>query len=195
MIAIFLLPALAAAYVWQAGDVMKSRADTIADYQTEASAASRLEAWEAATSMIQTHPLIGVGFVSFGPAFPYHSENKPREAHNTFFQIAAESGVIAGAMYVLLVLSCIRAVWVRGNYLRERVGSSDDRFFYAINEGTLVAFSGFVICSLFLSLHVYELFWFLCLMVNGTLYLSPRRPTRQSSQVNVLSAASAASVN
>jgi probable O-glycosylation ligase (exosortase A-associated) len=167
-----LLPVFAVAYIWQAGDVMKERAGTIIEYQTETSASSRLEAWDAATNMIREHSITGVGLSSFITAFPDYSDAVPREAHNTFFQIAGESGLLAGAMYLAIVTSSLLVLWRNGIRLRRRESdiNHEVRNLLWINEATLVGFSGLVICSLFLSLQLFELFYFLLVLVNTLNY-------------------------
>jgi putative inorganic carbon (hco3(-)) transporter len=172
LIGLALIPALLVAFIWQGGDLMKGRAETISQYQTESSAATRLQAWRAASRMIADHPLIGVGLASFGPAFPHYSEDKPREAHNTFLHITAESGVFAGAMYALIVIACIVSLWRSGNRLRAQdasLGASSS--LYLINEAALIAFCGLVTCSLFLSLQDFEIFYCLNVFANAVLYL------------------------
>jgi O-antigen ligase len=175
---LLLIPAFAVAYFWQAGDLMRERARTIDEYRTEASAASRLEAWSAALNMIADHPLTGVGLASFGPAFPEYSDKKPREAHNTILQITAETGVIAGVAYIAIVVSSILALWRNGNRLRREAVSHPENNLYLINEATLVSFCGLVACSLFLSLQMFEVFYFLCVMTNTVLFIG-REPAPQ----------------
>lgn len=167
---LLLIPALAGAYFWQAGDLMRERAGTISD-TSETSSASRLDAWRTATRMIADNPVVGVGLASFPPAFPSYSPTKPREAHNTFFQIAAESGLIAGLLYLLVVFSCIGGLWRNGKALRKMQIEGSPTTLYLINEATLVAFCGLFVCSMFLSLQIFEIFWCLCLMTNAVLYL------------------------
>ena len=170
-----LIPAFIVAYLWQAGDTMKERAGTISEYDTETSASSRLEAWSAASKIIADHPLTGVGLASFGPAFPNYSDKKPREAHNTLVQITAESGILAGTMYLLILLSSIVALWRHGNRLR-RIGlESGKDSIYLINEATLVALCGFLACSMFLSLQLFEIFYCLCLVANAILFIGRNR--------------------
>jgi len=181
LLGLLLLPAFAGAYFWQAGDLMKERAETIGEYRTETSASTRLEAWSAALGMIRDHPVTGVGLGSFGPAFPDYSDKKPREAHNTALQISAESGAIAGLMYVLVVVVSILTLWRNGSRLREqRSGSAPDTQrdqLYLINEAVLVAFFGFTVCALFLSLQLSEILYCLCLLVNAVLLVSARQPS------------------
>jgi putative inorganic carbon (HCO3(-)) transporter len=178
-----LIPAFAGAYFWQAGDLMKERAGTIGEYRTETSASTRLEAWTAALGMVRDHPVTGVGLGSFGPAFPDYSDKKPREAHNTAFQISAESGAIAGVMYLLVVVVSIIALWRNGTRLRDQrvdspVPGERDQL-YLINEAVLIAFLGFVVCALFLSLQLSEIFYCLCLLVNAVLLVSARQAAAQ----------------
>jgi probable O-glycosylation ligase (exosortase A-associated) len=164
----------AVAYQLEAGDTMKSRADTISDYEQEDSAESRIKAWKAAIGMIESHPLTGVGLSSFGVAFPDFSNETPREAHDTFLQISAESGVIAGIMYVLVVSVSIVVLWRRGKTLEQDDENDGPSFLYIANEAILASFIGLVICSLFLSLHVYEIFYFLCALVGALSLISKR---------------------
>jgi probable O-glycosylation ligase (exosortase A-associated) len=173
LIGVMLIPAFILAYIWQAGDLMKSRTQTISEYKTEESAATRLEAWSAAMNMVSKYPISGVGLASFGPAFPDHSDKEPRVAHNTFFQISAESGIIAGIMYILITISIITGLWKNGiRYRNEHASSQMNHLLFYLNEATLVGFCGIVVCSVFLSLQVYEVFYFLCLISNTILYLS-----------------------
>ena len=182
MLGFLLIPAFIGAYYWQAGDLMKDRAGTIGEYRTETSASTRLEAWDAALGMIKAHPVTGVGLASLGPAFPDYSDKKPREAHNTALQISAESGAVAGLMYLLIVVTSIVALWRNGTRLRDQRSAGDNSnrdLLYLINESVLIAFFGFAVCALFLSLQMSEIFYCLCLLVNAVLLVSGRESSGQ----------------
>lgn len=185
--AFFLIPAAIFAFYWQGGPVMQERAGTITEYQSERSAASRIEAWSVAVEMIMRYPLTGVGLTSFIPAFSDHSHYDPREAHNTFFQIAAETGVIGGGGYLLVLWFTVRGLLRNAKLLRgeatENLG--DNIFLVSVNEAVLVSFLGLITCSLFLSLHVYELFYFLCLLANAISYLCSVPGDRHQETVEV----------
>lgn len=180
LLGLWLIPAFIVAYQWQAGDVMKERADTISEYSTETSASSRLEAWDAAVNMIAEHPLTGVGLNSFGPAFPHYSDKKPREAHNTLLQITAESGILAGTVYLLIVVSSIVGLWRHGSRLRPIELEPGTNALYLISEATLAALCGLFVCSMFLSLQMFEIFYCLCLTVNAILFIGQKRGVDQS---------------
>lgn len=172
LLGLALIPAFLFVYNWQAGSLMKSRADTISNYQADASAEDRLDAWRAAGRMIAAHPITGVGLASFGPAFPDYSDKHPREAHNTLLQITAQSGLLAGAMYVLIVLTSLRGLWRNGARLKARDGPKEGDMLFCINEATLIALAGLVVCSFFLSLQEFEIFYCLNVLANAVLYLS-----------------------
>lgn len=157
-------------FSWQAGDIMKGRAQTIPDYQEDESVLGRIYSWEAAIKMIKDHPVIGVGFASFGPAYPDYSDNKPREAHSTFLQISAESGIIAGSMYILIVILYSQALLKTRNKSFEY----EDKFLFFLNEALIASFAGIIVCSLFLSLQYFEIFYYICAMIHITAIVSTR---------------------
>jgi O-antigen ligase len=172
---LLLVPAFVVAYQWQAGAVMKERAGTIEEYASETSAETRIQAWHAAVGMIAAHPVVGVGLASFGVAFPDFSDKQPREAHNTFLQISAESGVLAGLMYLLLGFGSVVALWRNGKWLKSKSLPDWDEKLHLVNEAALCGMSGFVACSLFLSLQMSEIFFCLCAIAQAVLLIS-RRP-------------------
>lgn len=175
LLGLALIPAFLLVFAWQGGSVMQERADSISSYQQNESAQERIESWHAATAMILDHPFTGVGLASYGPAFPHYSNKQPREAHNTFLQIAAESGIGAGAGYVLTVLGCLATLWKNGNRLRQEPQQEAGRFYFAANEATLVGFAGLVVCSLFLSLQQFEVFYYLAVMANVVAFIEAKR--------------------
>ena len=178
MIGIGMILLFAVAYQYQAGETMKSRAETITDEQ-ESSTATRLTAWKTAIKMIEDNPLTGVGLASFGVAWLDYSWSKPHEAHNTFFQTAAEAGLIAGIMYLLIVFTTVIDLWKRGSAFRRSNSTYEGNFFYCFNEALLTSFIGLVICSLFLSLQVYEIFYFFCVSSSVLVFLDEEKADRQ----------------
>jgi probable O-glycosylation ligase (exosortase A-associated) len=157
------------AFAWQAGDLMKDRSSTIASYEQEDSAASRLDAWKAASRMMAAHPITGVGFASFGQAFPYFSDTAPRIAHNTFFQVGGEWGIGAGLAYLVMMVSTLKRLWTNGARLRQHAGTDEGRLYLYLSEASLMGLTGFFVCAFFLSLEKYEVLYFLLVIANGTL--------------------------
>ena len=97
--------------------VPKSLADrlsTIWKYQEDASAMGRLGAWETGYRMILANPITGVGLDSF--EIPeiysrYASDNNPHVAHNAYIQIAAEAGIPALILYLLMIVITLFKMW------------------------------------------------------------------------------------
>ncbi len=169
IIGILLIPAFLGAYVWQGGSILKERAKTIQTYKKESSARTRLEAWDAGLRMILAHPFTGVGIASFGQAFPYFSNKKPRVAHNTFIQITAESGIFAGISYLFFMFYCVLGL-IRSRNLFE-IGS----FEYYLCDAVLVSLSGFLVCSLFLTLNWFEAQFYLAILANSLIYFAKQK--------------------
>ncbi|WP_457570836.1 O-antigen ligase family protein [Desulfovulcanus sp.] len=179
LVGLAVIPLFIIAYTWQAGSVMKQRAATIESYEQESSAEARINAWRAATKMMAANPILGVGLSAFGPAFPDYSDKKPREAHNTFFQIAAESGIIAGVMYLLVLWNIIFQTRKRSKTEHKT------NFLYFANETILTSIIGFAVCSMFLSLQVYEVFYYLCVIANVLIFLGMRENLNKDSDTTI----------
>lgn len=162
------------AFAWQGGDIIKDRMSTLSDYQEESSASSRLEAWDAATGMMFSHPSFGVGFAAFGIAFPDFSDKKPRDAHNTFFQIAAEWGLIAGCTYLALIWYTLTRLNRIAKALARRDSDGNARLLRHIADACMLSLSGFFVCSMFLSLQAYEVLYYLLLLSNVAIVVASR---------------------
>lgn len=122
----------------------------------------RVYTWQATLNMIRDHPWLGVGPGTFDTAYPRYTIAGPtKNAHQSYLQIAAESGGLALAAFVLALISV--AYWsldgtVRG--MREAgsggQAASDETFTSSpdITWKDLVPFSGWrmVNCAIFAAL-------------------------------------------
>jgi probable O-glycosylation ligase (exosortase A-associated) len=168
------IAALGLAYWHDGGSIMKKRATTITNYSVSQSAEDRLDAWRAAIRMMEAHPFVGVGFASFGQAYPSYSKTHPRIAHNTFFQIGGECGVFAGALYLFLMGATMNRLRKNGNRLASAVDDPEARFYYLLNEACFYSLIGFFVCGVFLSLQSYSVWYYLLLMANAALQKSEK---------------------
>jgi hypothetical protein len=156
-------------YQWQAGDVMHQRSDQIIDIEGEDSAEDRLTAWRGGFEMVLSHPVTGVGVGSFITALPSFIESRHMVAHNTFVQFAAESGVGAGLAYLSVVwLFFFNSKKIRYWCLHSSEDEENNQI-ALYNNASTASFAGLIVCSLFLSLNVYEIF-FVLLLFNNALY-------------------------
>jgi probable O-glycosylation ligase (exosortase A-associated) len=86
------------------------RMATIGD-TTDSSAMARLQSWKVAFRMIEANPFMGVGVRNFQSSYLNYAQlarvdaKTTYVAHNSYLQIWAESGTIAFAAYLLLLLS------------------------------------------------------------------------------------------
>lgn len=171
-VGIAVIAALGLAYWHDGGSIMKKRATTITNYSVSQSAEDRLDAWRAAIRMMEAHPFVGVGFASFGQAYPSYSKTHPRIAHDTFFQIGGECGIFAGALYLALMGTTLNRLRKNGNRLSVAVDDPKIRFYYLLNEACFYSLVGFFVCGVFLSLQSYSVWYYLLLMANAALHQS-----------------------
>jgi putative inorganic carbon (HCO3(-)) transporter len=171
MLSIVVVAAFGGFLAWQGGTILKDRLDNLPHYQRNASAEDRLAEWSAAISMMERYPLTGVGFASFGQAFPRFSKSTPHIAHNTFFQIGGEWGIIAGTAYMVLMLSTMNRLRLNGKRLAHQRNTDEGNLLFCVNEACLFSLVGFFTCAWFLSLEQYELFYYLLAISNATLLL------------------------
>jgi len=82
------------------------------DYTAEDAETSRYELWEAGANMILHHPLLGVGSRTFGEHAPAYAEishdNLGKNAHNTFIDAMATTGLIGGGAFIAMLVGALR---------------------------------------------------------------------------------------
>ena len=110
----------------------------------EASAAGRLEIWQASVRIIQDHPWWGVGCGAF-PNFLLDYTNgrmEFRDAHNAFLMVAAEMGIVTAiVLAVILVLVAFHAAWL--------ARFAQDPHFKALGLGMLGGVAGLIVANQF----------------------------------------------
>jgi O-antigen ligase len=131
----------------------------------------RIAAWAGGYRMMLDHPIFGVGLASFITALPDYYETSPRVAHNTFVQYAAESGIVAGLAYLIVVYLFFKQSFKIRAWCRKKDGSRDVERIDLYNNACTASFAGLFVCGLFLSLNTYEIFFVLLLINNCLLSL------------------------
>lgn len=133
-----------------------TRMDTISDYQTDASAMGRINAWHVAWE-VALHKLFGGGmsyqhseyFLLYGKY-----ETVPRAAHSIYFQILGNHGFIGLFLFLCLWISTFHeAGWLMRN------AHSDPRTLWAAQLGAMaqVSLVGYAVGGAFLSLAYFDL--------------------------------------
>jgi putative inorganic carbon (HCO3(-)) transporter len=134
--------------------------------QSEDVLRSRLTEMLAAWSVFVDHPLLGVGPGQYEPVYSAHYMRNPdiafkeighaRRAHNLYFELAAEIGVLGVACFLAIVgLIQVRLwrAWRRWRREREDLAGLAMGFFIAI--------CGYLVSALFLHLSYQRYFWLL----------------------------------
>jgi hypothetical protein len=119
----------------------------------------RVESWEAGIEMALDNPLLGVGFERFQQATLFYGYPIPYVAHNTFLQISANSGLLAGIFFLVIIFISTKA------FIVKKYNDKSNILHNIYNASALSLLSYFII-SLFLNLLLYEMTFFLILINN-----------------------------
>jgi probable O-glycosylation ligase (exosortase A-associated) len=89
------------------------RISSIGNYQEDGSSLGRLNAWQASIRMANDYPVFGVGLDNFLYEFIYYAPNPDdiHVAHNTWFQVLAETGYTGLCLYLLLFAATWWTLW------------------------------------------------------------------------------------
>jgi putative inorganic carbon (HCO3(-)) transporter len=86
-----------------------------AHYTTEAldkSTSDRFRLWNAASWMIQEHPVFGVGYNAFEPrVLHYYPGSELYDPHNSYLLIASEMGIPALLIFIWILLGIFWGTW------------------------------------------------------------------------------------
>lgn len=138
---------------------------TIKEYETEGSAKGRLDAWKVAFHMIESNPVLGVGFDKFQRNYKRYDPNAltsdegnegTRVAHNSYLQIWAECGTPAFLLYMGLIVLSYLDLWRVRAQAQRRYFSSWILTYCTMFEASLTAF---VVGSFFLNRAHFDLFY------------------------------------
>jgi probable O-glycosylation ligase (exosortase A-associated) len=154
IILVIVLPMLPAAY-WD-------RMSTIQTYEEEeASALGRLHFWRVAVDMARDRPLLGIGYMSFLPAYDTYDFSSGqyghrRAVHSSYFTVLAELGYVGAALFAAILCGAFRSCHrVRKLSQENAMLSGLHKTAFALEMG-LVAF---LVGGIFLSYAYKEIVW------------------------------------
>jgi probable O-glycosylation ligase (exosortase A-associated) len=139
-----------------AGKEIQARFESTADYETDASANSRLTTWRIAWQMALENPIFGMGIRNSNLyTYDYGADMVGRTIHSQYLQTAADSGLVALALYLLALFITWRTVC---RVMRETKYRTDveGRRAYAIAAGVEASMVVFCFGATFLSLENFE---------------------------------------
>lgn len=151
------------------------RMETIADYEEEGSARSRIEAWKAAVRMAAKHPVTGVGAghfpVAIGTDFQpsqWGGRSLPwMTAHSSYFLILGELGIPG----IIFLVSLVIGNFFRLRRLRRQTRGSpiaEDREYYDIFMKLTASLVAFAIGGAFLSATYYPHIYLIAGLITAT---------------------------
>jgi len=144
---LILLPLVCVLGVAAIGYQYAKRAENQGDsYTAEDAESSRWELWQAGGNMVKAHPLLGVGSRTFGENSTSYGEishdNLGKNAHNTFIEAAATTGLIGLLALVKMLLATLKD-------LRRKITVEATEWELNTRKATLIALYTIVFRSLF----------------------------------------------
>lgn len=144
-----------------AGPSVRERFATVfvKEEDLDGSAQSRLESWRNCITVIRERPVTGVGIMNW----PIHAQQRFGiflEAHSTWFQAAAETGIPGLALQLGFVLV---TVWRVLPIARGTVPLQDPCMRY-YGQMVVASMGGYVISAQFVSLYCMEITYYACLI-------------------------------
>lgn len=129
-------------------DIFFYRFKSIEDLTKDVSIVQRLRILKGGLAMFADHPFLGVGIGNFVThSQDYCNTIRPRVAHNSYLEIATETGILGLVLFMsllLVTLNNLRRCW---KYLMKITESK--QYYYPL--GMLFALLGFMVHALFLS--------------------------------------------
>jgi probable O-glycosylation ligase (exosortase A-associated) len=151
-----LLVCMAALVPIMAGQEIQRRFESTAEYDTDASANSRFTTWGIAWRMALENPVFGMGIRNSNLyTYDYGADMHGRTIHSQYLQTAADSGLVALALYLIALFITWRTVC---RVMRETKYRTDreGRRAYAIAAGVEGSMLVFCFGAAFLSLENFE---------------------------------------
>ena len=153
--------ALVGALITQGGIIMSRSQETEASSDEPIN--PRIASWGVGMDLAWEYPLTGVGVRKFVTASDaLYPGRSPHVAHNTLIGLSAESGLPAGAAFILLLLTARRSY--RYTQRNEQIISSNMLY---INNASGASILGFAVCSIFLDLTIFEPFYFMIIIIQA----------------------------
>jgi probable O-glycosylation ligase (exosortase A-associated) len=153
----FLIPVLA-------GQEIQERFASTADYNADDSAKARLTTWKIAWQMATENPIFGLGIRNSNLyTFDYGADIPGRTIHSQYLQTAADSGLVALALYLVALFIAWRTASRTMRETRTR-NDVEGRRAYAMAAGYEGAMIVFCVGASFLSLETFETPYILMLL-------------------------------
>ena len=157
-----LVVAVAVIGYWILPDENFERLSTLRDVRSDGSAMGRIENWKLAWDAAVAHPLLGVGIDNH---IPYNVNVvqpgvQVRVAHNVYFQVLAESGFPALALYLGFLFGTIVSLYRTWRFATRMEGAHPDAHWVGnLAFWTFCAVIGYAVGAMFLNTLYIEFPW------------------------------------
>ena len=99
---------LVAAVSVLAGQEIRERFLSTTNYKTDTSANARFASWAAAWDLAWQRPLLGQGIRNSNQfSYAYGADRRGRTIHNQYLQVAADSGIPAAMLYIVILTTAM----------------------------------------------------------------------------------------
>lgn len=166
---VFILIGFVVMLLWQGGMLVERSSKTVTKSQStsvEEPINPRILSWQVGIDIVLEYPILGAGPQRFQYAsallFPGKS---PHVAHNTLLNFSANTGLIAGAIF----LSFFYCSYKQFKYVKEVVKEDSTASF--INLSCMGGLVGYFVGAFFLDLIIFEPFYSLLLLITANYYL------------------------
>lgn len=119
---------------------------------------NRLIAWKAGLRMIEHHPLTGIGVGQFKPKMLQYADRGTgftSIAHNTYIEVAAETGLPAFLLFTALLFFTYRTL----SQVRRETSETGPPLVHLAALSLQAGFVGYLVGAFFLSAEYQKLFW------------------------------------
>jgi len=159
-LALALLPAIAAVFFVLSPGFFVERIQSMTSYGQDESAQGRLAAWAAARRIFVSRPLTGVGLGCFQFAAREYGSGADLVAHNSFYQILAELGLVGIVAFVGMIVYALLAT----HRAAVRLNARGDPLGAAAARGLYIGVWGYIVTAMFLTSCYYpDLYWLMAL--------------------------------
>jgi len=139
------------------------RAESIDNYQQDASAQLRLQAWGVAWNVAVERPLTGGGFafeyvpdarwLSYAPFRVPNAANYARAAHSIYFQILGEQGFVGLALFLAMLFATLRSL----RKTKLAAGKCGAPWIASLASSLQISLIAYMVSGAFLSLAYFDL--------------------------------------
>jgi O-antigen ligase len=146
----------------------------------DASASQRITIWKGGIEIIKDYPWLGVGYGVFSDVIGFYAPTPGADAHNSYITIAAEMGIPALLVFVIIILLVFKkTLWL---YRR-----SSDFFMKAVALGFLGGIAGLLMANMFGSRLIEEqvssYFWMLAALIIRSIIIEKREQAELRSRL------------